>query len=343
MWPYINQEDLYQPKVMPLLLNSRGHHPPPTFAATDNDSVHLGLVSRALVPVFLNQHVMVLHGATTAEGYGKLVAWDDHPDAFEWMYMRKQFLSGEGLLILEVQARLMEFLVDCCHEILHEIPPADLISDAYPVQPEPPLKTDNDASGIASLAVMAAEAPYRLPEWLNLERVESLLEAKKSAAEDHVWALREDPAYFAHEFLEVKDHRQGMLKDTQGRSHPVTNKLREHLLWARVTGTMLTDAYISLETFTELHRQAQHVRDLQKKYKAEISPKKDLPEEYMVALLRFRYFLEKTAKSPLERLKMVVVSSPPMQKFFVREPPTDPNSTMTRIIPRPGIKKSKAE
>ncbi|KAJ4203294.1 hypothetical protein NW767_005411 [Fusarium falciforme] len=343
MWPYINQEDLTQPKVMLLLLNSRGRHPPPTFAAADNASVHLGIASRALVPIFLNNHVMVLNRTTTTEGYGKLVVWEDHPNAFEWMHTLKQFLPGEGLVILEVQARLMKFLVDCCHEILHEIPEAELISDAYPVQPESSLETDNDTSGFANLSAMAAEAPYRLPVRLDLARVESFLEAKKSAADDHVWALREDPAYFAQEFLEVKDHRQEMLKDSQGRSHPVTNKLREHLLWARVTGTMLTDAYISLEAFTELHRQAQHLRNLHDKYKAEISPEKDLPEEYMVTLLRFRYFLETTAKSPLERLKMVVASSPPMHKFFVRDPPTDLNSTNIVLRKRAEVKKSKAE
>ncbi|KAI8713049.1 hypothetical protein NCS52_01248200 [Fusarium sp. LHS14.1] len=343
MWPYINQEDLTQPKVMPLLLNSRGRHPPPTFAAADNASVHLGLASKALIPIFLNEHVMVLNGATTAEGYGKLVAWADHPDAFEWMHTRRQFLPGEGLIILEVQVRLMNFLVDCCHEILHEIPEDELISDAYPVQPEPSLKTDNDTSGFANLASMAAEAPYRLPVRLDLAKVESLLEAKKSAAEDHVWALREDPAYFAHEYLEVKDHRQEMVKDFKGRSHPATNKLREHIVWARITGTILADAYTSLEAFTELHRQAQHVRSLQDKYNTEISPEKDLPEEYMLALLRFRYFLEQTAKTPLQRLKKVVASSPPMHRLFVREPPTDPSSTQILIYERPGVKRTKDE
>ncbi|EEU34289.1 uncharacterized protein NECHADRAFT_50192 [Fusarium vanettenii 77-13-4] len=343
MWPNINQEDLTQPKVMPLLLNSRGRYPPPTFASADNASVHLGLASKSLVAIFHNEHVMVLNGATTAEGYGTLVAWADHPDAFEWMHTRKQFLPGEGLIILEVQARLMDFLVDFCHQILHEIPEAELISDAYPVQPEPPLKTDNDTSGFANLSAMASEAPYRLPMRLDLAKVESLLEAKKSAAEDHVWALREDPAYFAHEFLEVRDHRQEMLKDSQGRSHPATNKQREHIVWARITGTILSDAYINLEAFTELHRQAQHVRSLQDKYNTKISPEKDLPEEYMVALLRFRYFLEKEAKTPLQRLKKAVVSSPPMQKFFVHAPPTDPNSTTIIMYERPGVKKTKDE
>ncbi|KAM3504436.1 hypothetical protein MY10362_003556 [Beauveria mimosiformis] len=343
LWPYINQEDLSQPKMLPLLLNSRGRHPPPAFAAADNESVHLGHVSKALVPVFLNQHTMVLHGATTADGYGKLIAWDDHEDAFEWMTTRKQFLPGEGLLVLEVQARIMKLLVDCCHQILHDISATDMIGDAYAIQPEPPLKTDNDASGFASLAVMAAEAPFRLPERLDLARLESLLEAKMLAAEDHVWALREDPAYFADEFLEVRAHRQEMLKDTKGRVHPVTNRLREHHLWARITSTILIDSYISLETFTELHRQAQQLRILQTKYAGEISPQKDLPEEYMTALLRFRYFLEKTAKSPLERLKTAAVASPPMHQFFARVPPTDVDSSKLQVVQKVGVKTTEPE
>ncbi|KAM3528889.1 hypothetical protein NHJ13051_002163 [Beauveria bassiana] len=329
--------------MMPLLLNSRGRHPPPAFAAADSESVHLGLVSKALVPNFLNEHTMVLHGATTADGYGKLIAWDDHEDAFEWLTTRKQFLPGEGLLVLEVQARIMKLLVDCCHQILHEISAADMIGDAYAIQPELPLKTDNDASGFASLAVMAAEAPFRLPERLDLARLESLLEAKMLAVEDHAWALREDPAYFAHEFLEVRDHRQEMLKDTQGCVHPVTNRLREHRLWARITSTILIDSYISLETFTELHRQAQQLRILQTKYAREISPQNDLPEEYMTALLRFRYFLEKTAKSPLERLKTAVAASPPMHKFFARVPPTDVDSTKLQIVQKAGVKITEPE
>ncbi|KAF4969542.1 hypothetical protein FSARC_3225 [Fusarium sarcochroum] len=75
MWPYINQEDLSQPKLMLLLLNARGRHPPPAFAAADNDAMHLGMVTKALIAIFFNEHTMVLHGATTAEEYGKPVDW----------------------------------------------------------------------------------------------------------------------------------------------------------------------------------------------------------------------------------------------------------------------------
>lgn len=43
---------------------------------------------------------------TTPERYGELIAWDDHPDAFEWMSTGKGLHPGYGLLALEIQERL---------------------------------------------------------------------------------------------------------------------------------------------------------------------------------------------------------------------------------------------
>lgn len=105
MWPYINQEDLSTPKALLLLLNARGRHHPSQFAAADGEAMHLGKVTMSLVPVFLNQHVMLLNGVLDAKEYGKLLAWEERPDAFDCMHMRKQFLTGEGLFSPEAQKR----------------------------------------------------------------------------------------------------------------------------------------------------------------------------------------------------------------------------------------------
>jgi hypothetical protein len=185
VWPYINQEDLLKPKSLPLMLKSRGRHPPCDFAAADGDAMHLGRITKALVPIFLNCYVVTLNGMTRPEEYGKLVAWDDHPDAFDWMHTRKQFMPGEALDILEAQDRLMKFLVYCCEHLLHDIPTTELLGDKYPVQPEPPLTSAVEPdSGFGSLAVMAEEAPYRPPGHLDLGRIESLLAARTAASED---------------------------------------------------------------------------------------------------------------------------------------------------------------
>lgn len=187
IWPYINQDDLLaRPKASLLLLNACGRHPPFDFAAVDGDVMHLGIVIKAVIPIFLNYHVMVPNGANSPGAYGKLLDWDDHPDAFDWMASQKQFQPGEGLLISEAQERLLAFLVSCCKQILHEVSGGDLTSVAVPIQAEPQLKTEVETNGFDSLAVMAAEAQYRVLSQLDLARIESLLAARTPATEDHL-------------------------------------------------------------------------------------------------------------------------------------------------------------
>lgn len=178
--------------------------------------------------------------------------------------------------------------------------------------------------GFESLGVMAAEAPYRVPAKLDLSRVESLLTARASAAEDHLWALREDPEYFSRVILEAKDHRQEMLKDTAGGSHPVFRHGQQDIIWSRIICRVVSKAYLEVEMFSELSIQARNLVLLEKKYAGQITPSEDLPEEYQSALIRFRYYVNQFVKEPLETLKHTAVASPPLRKLFSREPATGP-------------------
>ncbi|KAF4465625.1 hypothetical protein FALBO_7523 [Fusarium albosuccineum] len=218
-----------------------------------------------------------------------------------------------------------------------------MTSDKYPVQPEPHLQTERETSGFDSLALMAAEAPYRLPAQLDLERVESLLTGKASATEDHLWSLREDPNYFAQQLLDIRDHRQEMIKDYYNRDHPATEKGREGVWWGRIIGNLLDEAYIPIETFSELCDQATQLRELQTKHESIISPTKDLPQDFLEALLRFHHFLNQATKGPLGQLRMVVVASPPLRKFYTRTPLADPDFPRISIRPRAGIKMTQTE
>ncbi|KAI1324845.1 hypothetical protein F5Y16DRAFT_423508 [Xylariaceae sp. FL0255] len=331
IWPIINQEDLGDTKTLPLLINSRGRNHPSVFAAFDGELMHLGKTTMAIVPVYLNEHVMILNGVTQEESYGKLIAWDEHEDAFDWMHTRKQFLPGEGLFILEFQERLLRFLVDCCKTILHDIPFQQMTSNRFAIQPEPPVKESKDTTGFASLAILAKEAPYRVPSNLDLERIESLLSARTSKAEDHFWSLREDPSYFAETDFEIKEHRLEMLKDVRGDTHPATKFPHDDLIWARVLGSVLVDSFFDLESYTELRNQANHLRKLSSEYSPELSPQKDLPEEYLSALLKFRHYLNQVVKGVLARLKSSMVASPPLRTFFVREVPTSFSSSIITV------------
>ncbi|KAL2127232.1 hypothetical protein VTI74DRAFT_11063 [Chaetomium olivicolor] len=341
VWPYINQEDLLKPKSLLLMLKSRGRHQPCDFAAADGDAMYLGKITKAIVPIFLNCYVVTLNGMTGPEEYGKLVAWEDHEDAFDWMHTRKQFLPGEALDILEAQDRLMKFLVHCCEQLLQDIPAAELLGDKYPVQPEPILKSGVEPGGFDSLVIMAEEAPYRPPGCLDFGRIESLLAARTSASEDHLWALREDPSYFSDQLLIYKEHRQEMIKDTDGKSHPILQGIKIEMFWERVIGNVLLSSHAELEIFSELKRQAEALKRLQVKYAGTLSPLKDLPEDYLVGILRFRYFLNQLAKEWLNDLKTTVVASPPMRSLFVRLPAENLNNIV--ITSKPGLKQSMVE
>ncbi|XXH01415.1 hypothetical protein Hte_007775 [Hypoxylon texense] len=333
IWPIINQEDLGDPKTLTLLLNSRGRNPPHLFAASDGEGMHLGKVTMAIVPIFLNEHAMTLNGMARKEDYGRLVSWDEHEDAFEWTHTRKQFLPGEGLLILEFQERLLEFLVDCCKTILHDIPFDRMTSNEFAIQPEPPLKESLDATGFSTLSILAKEAPYRPPAKLDLQKIESLLSARTVRAEDHIWSLREDPSYFAETMVDMKEHLPGI--------HSATKSQRDDLAWTQVISSVLVESFFQLESFTELRNQATRLRELSGKYSSELSPEKDLPEEYLAALLRFRHYLNRLIKGVLNQMKLSVAASPPLRAFFVQNVPRSTKSSTIKIIPNGAVKRDK--
>lgn len=319
MWPNINQEDLCKPKPLLLLLNSRGRHYPCEFASADREALHLGESTNAIIPIVVSRSTMVLDGVTRPDEYGSILAWDEHPHAYDLMSTGQQHLPEKGFTVLEAQERLLSFLVSCCHQILHDIPKDSLTGDKYPIRPQPQLTTEADSKGFDSLAVVTAEAPYRVPARLDLERVEALLYARRSAAEDHLWSLREDPGYFSDTFQELAEHRTEMIKDAYGQAHPRLDKTRKNIFWARVSGQVLLDAYYDLEIFAGLEKQARDLRVLQVKHAAATSHSRDLPQEYLRAIIKFRYYLEGATKPPLTQLRQNVAASPSFRRFFFRE------------------------
>ncbi|KAJ4260462.1 hypothetical protein NW762_007202 [Fusarium torreyae] len=323
---YINQEDLAKPKQLLLLLNARGRHLPSSFLGVDSDDLPLAIMADAVVPVLMPGFTLVLRDVTSGDKYGNLYSLDGS-DPKSWGSTRtgpqpfpgSQFEPWQGVLLLELQEKLMKFLVECCHQILHEIPPEDMVSDAYPIQPEPSLRTDAETNGYESLAVITAEAPYRAPVHVDFARFESLLAAKASAVADHIWAMREDPNYFVDTLMEVRDHRKEMMKDENGRPHPHATKGNVRHLWRAVIGEFLPDDYILLEIFSDLRDQAKNLATLQRKYAPVISPKKDLPDEYLSAIRQFLNYLVTSNAMLLDKLSRLVIHSAPLREFFTMD------------------------
>lgn len=319
MWPSINQDALLKPRSFLLMLHSRARNHPSNFAAGDIKAMEFGIKTIAILPTvvqgsdYLSHYVMVLNGATHPEAYGRLVPCGN---------ARTQFDPGHGLLVLEVQERILNFLVACCRSILVDIPPADLTCDLkFPIQPPPLLKTEAETNGFDSLAAMAAEAPYRLPALIDFARIELVLEAKATAASDHIWALREDPAYFVDCINDIREHRIEMVRDTNDKLHPSLTKGRESVFGSHVIRDLLRDGINQVQSFTELHRQAKGLRLLHAKHASHLSTADDLPRDFLDHLLLFRAYLNQGSIRLLEEVRRVVSASPPLRKFFVRQPP----------------------
>ncbi|KAE8443360.1 hypothetical protein EG329_001918 [Mollisiaceae sp. DMI_Dod_QoI] len=272
-WPYINQQDLSS-KSLIIFINSRGRHPPSMFARADINATRLGSIGHFIPePAFLQGYTLFMDGETT-ETYGKLVSWEDDETAADLMFSERQFSPGDGLRVLELQEKVYPFLIKCCKLILHDLVESGLLlDDQFLAVPETVSAKEPDHATstemLPSLATLSAEAPYRLPANLDLDRLRGILAARLSAAEDHLWALREDPGYFADTVMDWSEHRNDRLLDTLGNPHPTGPQTTE--FWSRVIRNVIADAYNGFETWYLLHRQVNRLRTLKEKYKNDIS------------------------------------------------------------------------
>ena len=118
------------------------------------------------------------------QSYGRLVPWSVacRNRAFE------PFDPMYGLLALEIQHGIYSFLLACTELILHDIDPMQ-----YSLAPEilEPRLPEPKAIEWPSLTAEMVEAPYRVPQKMDLARLKTLVGARKAAAEDHLWMLRE--------------------------------------------------------------------------------------------------------------------------------------------------------
>jgi hypothetical protein len=289
-WPYINQQDLSS-RLLIVFINSRARNPPSMFARADTDATRLGSIGRFIKePAFLYGHTMFMDGGTP-ETYGRLVSWDDDEEAANLMYSSRQFFPGDGLRVFELQEKVYPFLVKCCELILHDlIESGTPFDERFPILPDSsPIKESRPPASteiLPSLATISAEAPYRLPANLDLDRLKGILAARLSAAEDNLWLLREDPGYFADTIMDWSEHRNDRLLDTRGQLHPSGPQTTE--FWERIIRNVTANAYSDFETWSLLHRQVNRLCALKEKYKTEISYDQQLPEEYLIAILKFQ-------------------------------------------------------
>ena len=121
-FPHINLKDLATSRNFLLFLDSRTRLTPDTFANADMNSLRVGIKCRAIRPGYLGGYTMHLTGQKTPETYGRISSWKEDPESSYKLVSGMGAQPGDGLVILEVQRRIIIFLLACSRSILHDLP-----------------------------------------------------------------------------------------------------------------------------------------------------------------------------------------------------------------------------
>lgn len=103
-----------------------------TFAAIHADVLECGLANGVSLPKSLPGHGTMMHDLNARSSSGDLFSdSQSRPESYG------QPRAGEGLLVLEAQQELLEFLVACCRKVFHNLSETGLIEESVKSQPRP--------------------------------------------------------------------------------------------------------------------------------------------------------------------------------------------------------------
>lgn len=137
--------------------------------------MRLGINFSELIPVSLPGFELLLEGLRHPDDYGRLLqlaaesVLEDNDDPTQ---------ASKGLLVLEAQERLYEFLVCCCRGILHDFPISEMGELATAAEPS------------------CCHGDTELERLMNIATLLEPLQARLEVSGDNIHSLREDPLYF---------------------------------------------------------------------------------------------------------------------------------------------------
>lgn len=231
LWPYINLEDLLQGHLLPLFLKSRGREFPAAFVTSDLGNAHRG--NGWPKEVNDGNAGIVFANGKTPRTYGRVTIQEG---GISQSVTRPVYPPITGLFILEVQDGIYNFLLACTQAIMHDIDAHTwYISPSMPEPFAPAAESKRGAIDWSNLPGFVLEAPYRGTHQLDLDRLQTLVSARRIAAEDHIWLMREDPAYFLESLKDTIEHSLEPLAVTRGATHA----------WEHAAGALLANAFCS--------------------------------------------------------------------------------------------------
>ena len=231
------------------------------------------------------------------------------------------FQAGEGLLVLEVQQKILGFLVRCAENILHDLLPLKPHGSIHPPLLTPASITEHNTQW-PSVAATLAEAPYRVPVQFDFARVQALFDAKSAEAEDHIWSLREDPGYFQDVVRELGEHRYEHLHDVNGKTHSTLDKTE---FWDLVEREVITLAYQRFIMWDLARKDLAEFARIRDQHGVRIHLTQAGHTEYEKAIYRLWMASSDLQHECLKTVQRYTPCSPPLRPYYYRIRNRDPN------------------
>ncbi|KAF3033371.1 hypothetical protein E8E12_003436 [Didymella heteroderae] len=317
-FPHLNLEDLMKSEPFLILLDARVSHLPFKFACSDYQLAPL----LKLRPALLEKTKYTM--GIVNEEYGMLQEWGSEEEAAHAMRDGDSVHPLHGVHMLTLQSRIYEFIRICLGQILTdkdmEIATTDHEregSQGTRLDALPPPTSCNVKQ--TSLTTIVRESQYRVPTLSDLSRLKALASGCRDTTEDHIWMLREDPAYFAETILEHKEHRPELLLGVRcGRSH----KNSDHdSLWARTLRDSAANPYVDLYVWDEIQRHLEVITQLAEDHAGDLGYglgklKLKLPNRFQEALVQAWAFFEFVELDLIQQLKTGWPSSLEVRAHF---------------------------
>lgn len=325
LMPYINLEDLSSPQNLILLLQSRSRYDPEVFAFSDGHPLQLATHAGVITPQRCYGYTMYLTDQKTEEMYGKLAKWNDHPESVYTTFMERRFFPSAGLLVLEIQDKLLSFLVKCAQLLLPDISLTfeNLQLPQSPERQASNLDADIDSGDLnpADIAewkdMMQAntEAPYRVPRPIELGQLQRLAIARRDEAEDEMWLLRENPASFQEAVQECYRLHCEIWRGTDPCQNPSRARIKEGISLQEAHRKVVHDACKYLILWDILLQGVNDLERLKATLGEQVSPTAILPSLYREALTNFMMIQQALFMQSCKDLVCTAALSQPLKQY----------------------------
>lgn len=311
-YPHINIEDLTRSRTFLVLLDSRTRCTPDTFANSDMNSIRVGMRYGTIKPEYLKGYTMHLIGQKTPDTYGRITCWKGNPESAHAWVTGIGAQPGDGLIILEIQRRILRFLLKCTELLLHDLALDNVGSVGSQSVTFRGLRgyfSTNEPSHLERLM----EAPYETPDQFDFAHLHGLVNARRGEAEDHLWLLREDPAYFSEVLREAGENQHEIISIDQATQE---SALQAKSFWDRVIALLVCSVYRDVMFWNIVWQALQGLELLRQRHESAMLSGQRLPKEYRRALSHFAGILDEMVEVTTELSERAILGCRPFHKYF---------------------------